>query len=213
MQLYNIPELFLCSPGEAQRNPGSWQSMFPGYAALHPDTFNLGGSSKMKSIINHIMKHFSQHSHYEIVVRVLNCLDYIEKNIDTIAKRAGKEDLLRHPENHLAFHLTNYRTPQEAKDQLLKLIIEVKGSFNELLAIEDADTQKSVMNIFLLNINDSDVGCMEARLRPALVFYGLYKSNGGICQNINYLMQEFNSVIQTKGEPTVAEILIFLQPR
>src|SRR5262245_28453998 len=132
----------------------------------------------MKQFIDYLNTHLNQHPNLDITLRVLVCLDYIENNIDEIAKHAGKESLLRHPEKHLAFHLACFSTPNMAKDQLLKLVAEVKGCLTEFLAIEDPVLKKAVINSFLLNINDSDAGCMEARLRPALMYYGLYKSHG-----------------------------------
>ena len=158
----------------------------------------------MDKIFQHIKQEHSKHPNFAITLKVLECLDYIEKNIDTIAKSAGKASLLRHPTNHLAFHLAGFDTPEIAKDQLLKLVNETKGCFNGILAITDPLVQQSILIGFLNNINDSEAGCMEARLRPALMYYGLYQSNG--CQDITTLLHELGSQFT---DLTVCDVLDF----
>ncbi len=64
--------------------------------------------------------------------------------------------------------------------------------------------RNAVMSSFLNNINDSDVGCMEARLRPALTYYALYQSTG--CRHINDLMHEF---FDSHSTTEVADVLSF----
>ena len=167
----------------------------------------------MHHIIQYLLINFSENSHLEITLRVLECLDYIEKEIDTIAKQAGKESLLRHPQNHMAFHLAGYQSPDEAKDHLLKLVGEVKGRFQELIAIDTPDLRQAAIQTFLLNINDSEVGCMEARLRPALLASALFESNG--CRNLHDLMHEFNTKLTTPSDiaTTIETILDFFSDK
>lgn len=139
--------------------------------------------------INYCKNNLATHSHFEITVRVLECLDYIEDNLGEIASQAGKVSLLRHPVNHLAFHLNGLNTPREVIDTFSKLISEVHGCLSSLLTIENTSIRNQIISIFLNHINDSDVGCMEIRLRNALTFYGKYQSVGLI--SLNNLMQEF----------------------
>lgn len=143
----------------------------------------------MQDIIDYINKNHSGHSHLAIAVRVLRCLAYIEKHIKDIAAQAGVISLLRDPGTGLAFHIADYPTPDIAHDQLMKLVNEVRGALHDLMAIENDQLRHEVVSIFLNNINDANNGCMEARLRPALMFYALYQSSG--CVDMHNLMHEF----------------------
>lgn len=105
-------------------------------------------------------EHFRDHPNVEITRRVLECLEYIEKNIDDVASQVGKQGLLRHPTNHLAFHLKDFKQPAEAKISFQLLIAEVKGSLEQLRDIADPNVHQAVTHSFLFNINDDAVGCM-----------------------------------------------------
>lgn len=143
----------------------------------------------IEEFIQYINVNHLHHSHLQDASKCFECLDYIEKNIDSIIAMVGKKDLLRHPTNGLAFHLA-YSNADAAKHSLVNLISEVRGCFDGLMKIEDVKIRKAVIDIFLSNINDSDLGCMEVRLRSALMFYALYESSGGVL-DINTLFLQF----------------------
>jgi len=157
---------------------------------------------------DYIKKQFEKHSHLEITIRVLECLDYIQNNINEIASHAGNVSLLRHPTNHLAFHLNDLNTPQEVKDNFANLISETNTCLHGLLSIEDISIRHQIISIFLNHINDSDIGCMEVRLRNAITFYGIYISVGLI--SLDNLMQEFYEIYGGINKTiTVENILAF----
>jgi Ankyrin repeats (many copies) len=143
----------------------------------------------MKEILDYLTRYFHHHSSYAITVRVLQCLIYIEQNIDTIAAKVGSKDIIRHPTNHLAFHLAGYDNAADAKRELLDLVNEVRKCFSDMIAIADESIRYQVITFFLNNINDSQTGCMEARLRPALMSYALYLNVG--CHDLHSHMEAF----------------------
>lgn len=158
----------------------------------------------INDFISYIEINFTDHSHRAIAIRVLECVDYIDRNRDEIAAHAGKVALLRHPGNHMAFHLQGMNAPEDVLDQFGKLVAEVQGCLQGLLQIEDAPIRNEVISLFLNQINDSDVGCMEVRLRNALTFYGIYSSSGLV--HITDLMQAFYA---EGGEITAKRLLEF----
>lgn len=161
----------------------------------------------MQKYICYLSENFAHHPNLAIIISTLECLEYIEENIHTIAQQVGKSQLLRHPTNHLAFHLSGYRSAKEATDVLLKLAHEVRGRFEQLVTIEDLKHRTAQLNTFLLNINDSDVGCMEARLRPALLSCALQDNNG--CPTLDELMHQFYASCKSNQGACVEEIIDF----
>ena len=155
--------------------------------------------------IHYINKQFSDHSHLAIATRVFECIDYIAENLDEIKLHAGKDSLLRHPTNHLAFHLNGLNTPEEVVNQFTFLIAEVDACLTGLLDISDVGLRNQVISTFLNHINDSEVGCMEVRLRNAITFYGTYQSTGLL--SLNDLMQELYQDVHTSI--TVSQLLTF----
>lgn len=143
----------------------------------------------MTEIIQYLLRHHESHQHTSLAVRVLQCLIYIENNIDEIATHAGK-DHLRDPVGKLAFHLNNYETPKIARDELLKMVAEVRGVFVEIMAMKEEGLRHETMSIFLNNIRDNDAGCMEWRVRFALTHYAFAQTGGSY--HINELYQEFD---------------------
>ena len=149
---------------------------------------------KMQAYIKYLKDEFSTHPHFKVTERVLELLDYIENNIDHVVTQIGKKDLIRHPTNHLSFHLNSYTNAESAKKDLLNLVQEVKACLDDLISL-DPKIGIAVTSLFLYNINDADTGCMEARLRPALDYYALYKSTGGV-RRFDDWMFEFNNTFQ-----------------
>jgi hypothetical protein len=86
----------------------------------------------MKEILDYLTRYFTHHSHYAITQRVLECLQYIEQNVDNIAAKVGSKDMIRHPTNHLAFHLAGYHNAGDAKRELLDLVNEVRKCFTAI---------------------------------------------------------------------------------
>lgn len=140
-----------------------------------------------EEFIGHILKYLPAHSHLNIAIRVFECIDYIRDNLDEISSHAGQTELLRHPKNHLSFHLNGLETQEEAKEHFTQLLSEIDSSLAYLLSLDDSQRSQAI-SVFLNHINDSVKGCMEARLRPALSFVGTFQSSGLL--SLNNLMEE-----------------------
>lgn len=161
----------------------------------------------LKFFLNYIETHFSHHSHQAIALKSIDLLDYVDKHLDEVAQQALEKSLFRHPESHLALHLNGYHSPELAKEELKRFISEVKGCLDALLAIDNEDLKKVVIHLFLSNINDSPVGCLEVRFRQALTFAGLFLSNGVL--SINDLMQQYYETTNMDGQSTAALLDFF----
>jgi len=164
-------------------------------------------SLSLAEIQQYLWDNYKEHPNIEITQKVLTCVEYIEQNIDNIAQQviAGNNQVFRHPENHMAVHV-HAATEQEFKQQFRHIIEQLKQCFEDFLQIEDIACKKRIINIFLNNIDDSEVGCMEVRLKKAFAFYGLYSSNGGVF-SFNDLMQDFFSRHRVIDESIVPKLL------
>ena len=141
----------------------------------------------MKAFIDFIEKNYSDHAHKSITIKILELLDYIDTHYEEVLAEHAKENLFRHPKNHLAVHIGQYATSKDLALYLTHLLAEVKGCFTQL--IEQHKTAPMLFSYFLSNINDSKTGCMEARLRNALEFAALIFSTGVL--PLDALMQNF----------------------
>jgi len=142
----------------------------------------------LTDIKSYILAHHGTHHNIKVAKNVFELLAYIDQHLDSIAKLAGKKKLFRHPVNHMAVHL--HGTKEEVKQQLSGVITQVKQCFSEFFSVKNPETKSHLINGFLSNIDDSDVGCMEVRLKKAFSFYGLYQSRGEILE-LHDLMREF----------------------
>jgi len=145
-----------------------------------PDAnFNFTDPSveKLVSFIKHISEHFKDESNLPITVRVLECLVFIKLNFPLISyavrnkkdktlykytEDEGKQALRAH--NDMSFHIIMYEDPEKAISDYTHIITSIENGIDPLL--KNPDHAK----IFIRKINDSAVGCMEARLQSALDF-------------------------------------------
>jgi ankyrin repeat protein len=162
----------------------------------------------MQKHIEYLKQNFSSHPNLELTCRIFSCLQYVHDHIDDIVAKVGKEQLFKHLESQVTIHLS-YLSGEIAKDSLLNLYAEILPSMEILESIADPAEHQAVFVSFLNNICDSEKGCMEARLRPALMFLGYYLSNG--CQRINDIMLTFMNEVNHR--PTVLDILDFFASR
>jgi len=155
----------------------------------------INRSALTDQFITYIQKQHANHPHRDIAIRVLYCIKYIRFDLDEIKKHAGKDSLLRDM-NNMAFHLHGLDTPDAVEKQFTQLIAEVDSCLAGLLSMDNDAIGDQVISTFLNHINDSDVGCMEVRLRNALNFYVTYQSVGLL--SLNDLMQDVYQNINTK---------------
>ena len=164
----------------------------------------------------YINKNFGDHPKREFAVKVAQCIEYIAGNLEDILPKTkpGKDIVLRHPDNNMAFHLdardavTDKAAQASIRQQLEGIVAQFKQCFKDFLAIEDEQQRTLIIDCFLNNIIDAPAGCMEARLSMAFEFYSLYQSSDGNF-DIDNLLATFLQKLKNKGVPTVAETIDF----
>jgi hypothetical protein len=160
----------------------------------------------MKEHIEFLKNEYSTHVHSLIAINILELLDYVENNLDEVLKQHGTtKGLFRHPSNHMALHIHQSATVELLENYLTTLIAEVKGCFSDMRNLQRDYPDSNIFHYFLLNISDSAVGCMEARIRNALNFAGLVLSTKATLP-FNELMSTFTH------EATIKNLLLHFGP-
>ncbi len=95
----------------------------------------------------------------------------------------------------VSFHVAHLKSTDEAIAYFNRLITQVESAIEFLMysnraSLTPAANQIDYIPYFLLNIRDSDIGCMEARLRQAFDFISALQSTGGVV-DLNSMMHAF----------------------
>jgi Ankyrin repeat len=140
--------------------------------------FNDPSVKKLVNFIQRISEHFKDESNLPITVKVLECLVFIKLNFpwityaisnkekDNTIYKYAKDRVSRvlRAHNDMSFHVLGYDDSEKAISDYTHIITSIENGIDQLL--ESSAHAKT----FIRKIQDSAVGCMEARLQPALDF-------------------------------------------
>jgi ankyrin repeat protein len=140
--------------------------------------FNHASVEKLRGFAATLEQRFQDEQNLPITLRVLECLMYIRlneaflryailhKTTDMhIYKYAGdSEKHVLRAHNDMSFHIISYKDPDQAIKNYNEMIQVIEIKIDMLTATPD------YARMFIRKIKDSDAGCMEVRLKDAMLF-------------------------------------------
>lgn len=149
--------------------------------------------------IERVKRDYSKLPNAQSALQALNCIAYIQKqlrgsNARGFLELTVKEGLMRDPDG-TSFHVKHLTDTEAALNYFQRIIQHVEGAIDTIIKMQENPKNTFKINYiecFLQNFRDSDVGCMEARIKKALDFVAFLEMNNGVLKLEN-LMQEFLS--------------------
>ncbi len=142
--------------------------------------FNDDRVKKLSDFINHLSNNFQNEKNFEIAKRVLECLIFIKLNSEWITyaisnkNDRNKDDIYKNDSdrnkkvlrahNGMSFHIVNYDNAEQAIRDYGRIIESIENNIDILMGNDH------FARSFIRKIDDSSVGCMEARLSGAMRF-------------------------------------------